>query len=150
MLEFKQIFGKEGYLAAKDLREEVFMKEQGFGFDYDEHDDEAWHIVGYDKGTLIGTARAYKLSESEYKIGRVAVKKEYRGGYIGDLMMKTLQDKIVTCGGSTAVVSAQVGAKGFYLKEGYTPCGGEYDEGGQPHIEMRLDLTHPHRRCCNC
>ena len=119
MLEFKQIYGIEGYEKAKPLREEVFMIEQGFSFDKDEYDEMSWHIVGYDKDILIGCARVYRMDKYSYKIGRVAVKKEYRKGYIGDLMMKTLQDKIVTLGGIEAVVYAQLGAKGFYEKEGY-------------------------------
>ena len=148
MLEFKQIFGHEGYLAAAPLREEVFMHEQGFSFDYDEHDDAAYHIVGYDKGVLIGTARVYKLDDRTYIIGRVAVKKEYRHGYIGDLMMKTLQDKIVSLGGVEAVVSSQRTAEAFYIYEGYEPYGEEFDEEGCPHIMMKKDLSKPIRHCC--
>lgn len=147
MLYFKQIQGLDGYNAAKELREEVFMKEQGFPFDYDDHDKEAWHIVGYDGDTVIGTARVFKISDKSYKIGRMAVKKEYRGQYVGDLIIKTLQDKIVTLGGIEAVVEAQVRAKGFYTYEGYMPEGDEYDELGVPHILMKLDLTKPVRHC---
>ena len=50
MLEFKLIYGSDGYNAAKKIRETVFMEEQGFSYDKDEHDCEAWHIVGYEKG----------------------------------------------------------------------------------------------------
>ncbi|MEE0943860.1 MAG: GNAT family N-acetyltransferase [Clostridia bacterium] len=147
MLAFKQIFGIDGYNAAKSLRQEVFMDEQGFNVDYDEHDDEAWHIVGFDGDLLIGTARVYKLTDTTYKIGRVAVKKSYRKGYVGDLMMKTLQDKIVTLGGIEAVVSSQLGAKGFYDYEGYEQVGDVYMEEGAEHVLMKLDLTKPHRSC---
>ena len=98
MLEFKLIYGIDGYNAAKSLRDEVFIDEQGFKYDYDEYDSRSWHIVGYEKDTLIGTARMFEHGDRVYKIGRVAVKKDYRGGYIGDLMMKTLQDKIVGLG----------------------------------------------------
>lgn len=149
MLEFKQIYGIDGYNAAKTLREEVFIEEQGFRCEHDEKDFEAWHIVGYDGGVLIGTARMYHLKDKSYKIGRVAVKKAYRRGYIGDLMMKTLQDRIVGLGGIEAVVSAQLPAKDFYLKEGYEPCGDVYLDEGTEHILMKLDLTKPHR-CCGC
>ncbi len=149
MLEFKQIFGLAGYERTKTLREEVFMAEQGVGYDFDSYDEKAWHIAGYDGDVLIGTARAYPLSGRCWKIGRVCVKKEYRGTYIGDLMMKTLQDKIVSEGGVEAVVSAQIGAKGFYEKEGYTASGEEYMEDGIPHILMQLDLSKP-KRTCKC
>ncbi len=143
MLEFKQIFGHEGYLASKPLREEVFIGEQGYSNDYDAHDDEAWHIVGYERGALIGTARMYRLTERTYEIGRVAVKKEYRRSYIGDLMMKTLQDKIVGLGGCEAIVSAVGGTENFYIFEGYEVCGKERADG----IIMKKDLTKPCRHC---
>ncbi len=148
MLEFKQFFGREGYEKGRSLREEVFMGEQGIDFDYDEFDDLSWHIVGFDGEVLIGTARMYELSEGAWKIGRVAVKKDYRKGYIGDLMMKTLQDKIVSLGGIEAVVSSQLAVRGFYEKEGYTAVGEPYSEAGIPHILMKLDLSKPRKRCC--
>ncbi len=148
MLVFKQLYGKDGYEKARSLREEVFMGEQGVSFDYDEFDDISWHIVGYDGDTLISTARVYKMSDTAWKLGRVAVKKEYRRGYVGDLMMKTLQDKIVSLGGIEAVVSAQLSAKGFYEKEGYTAKGEPYDEAGSLHILMTMDLSKPQKRCC--
>lgn len=149
MLEFKLIYGIDGYNAAKSLRDEVFIDEQGFKYDYDEYDSRSWHIVGYEKDTLIGTARMFEHGDRVYKIGRVAVKKDYRGGYIGDLMMKTLQDKIVGLGGIEAVVSSQVQVRGFYEYEGYEQVGDEYLEEDYPHILMKLDLTKPQRRCCS-
>ncbi|MDO4618356.1 MAG: GNAT family N-acetyltransferase [Clostridia bacterium] len=149
MLEFKQIYGLDGYNIAKALREEVFIKEQGFGFDKDDFDEVSWHIVGFDRDTLIGTARVHKSEGNSYKIGRVAVKKEYRGQFIGDLMMKTLQDKIVTLGGMEAVVYSQLSAKGFYEFEGYSQEGEIFEIAGCPHVKMVLDLTKPHRMC-NC
>lgn len=147
MLEFKLIYGLDGYERAKPLREEVFMDEQGFTFDYDEMDPESWHIVGYDGDVLIGAARVHKYDDISYKIGRVAVKKSYRNGYVGDLIMKTLQDKIVTLGGIRAVVSAQMSAKGFYDYEGYTQYGELFTVDGVEHVMMELDLTKPHRSC---
>lgn len=148
MLEFKQIYGHKGYAAARPLREEVFINEQGFSYDYDEHDDEAWHIVGYERGELIAAARMYAMDKGVYKIGRVAVKKELRRGYIGDLMMKTLQDKAVGLGGIETVVFSRTDARGFYEFEGYEQSGAEFEEGGFPHVMMRKDLTRPSRSCC--
>lgn len=149
MLEFKLIYGADGYNAAKALREEVFICEQGFKYDYDEYDNRSWHIVGYDKDELIAAARMYEYGDKIYKIGRAAVKKSYRRGYVGDLLMKTLQNKIVGLGGTEAVVSAQISVRGFYEYEGYEQVGEEYLEADCPHILMKLDLTKPVRRCCS-
>ena len=89
----------------------------------------------------------YRLSERTYQIGRVAVKREYRRGYIGDLMIKTLQDKIVGLGGVEVVVSAQRRSESFYIYEGYEQYGEEFFEEGCPHIMMKKDLTKPCRHC---
>lgn len=148
MLEFKLIYGKDGYERTKKLRNDVFVEEQGFRYDYDDKDDISWHIVGYENGSVIGAARMYKLSETSYKIGRVAVRKDCRHNYIGDLMMKTLQDKIVGLGAIEAVVSSQIEARGFYEYEGYEAEGDEYLEEGALHILMKKDLSKPCRRCC--
>ena len=59
MLEFKLIEGRPGYELAKGIREEVFMTEQGYPFDYDEKDETAWHIIGWDGETVIAAGRLY-------------------------------------------------------------------------------------------
>ena len=42
---------------AKDIRIEVFMKEQGFENEFDEIDNLCHHIVAFDEGKPIGTCR---------------------------------------------------------------------------------------------
>ena len=78
MLFFKQLQGLEGYNAAKSIREEVFITEQGFGYDFDEFDKAAWHIIGYDGDTVIAAARVYPLDEKSYKIGETCYLKRKR------------------------------------------------------------------------
>ncbi len=147
MLEFKLIRGMDGYLAAKTLRQSIFTEELGFGEDQDELDQTAWHIVGYDRGEVIGCARMYPVGEGIFQIGRVSVKKEYRKAYVGDTMMRALEDKAVSLCGYKTVVSAQKNAVGFYEKEGYVKVGEEYSELNFPHQRLEKDLTKPHRRC---
>lgn len=131
MLEFKQICGIEGFNRAKPVWDEVFGTDVGFIGD-------AWHIIGYDGDVTIGAARVYRLTDTSFKIDNIAVKEKYRRGFVGDLMIKTLQDKIVTLGGIEAVVITTPAAKGFFTHEGYTEDGTDV---------MRLDLTKPHRSC---
>lgn len=150
MLEFKLIYGSDGYNAAKNIREAVFMEEQGFSYDKDEHDGEAWHIVGYEKGKLIAAARIYKEDEGIFSLGRVCVDKEYRGMYIGDTLLRALEDKAVALKGYKIKVSAQEDAVGFYEKEGYEKTGEAYPEDGKTHIPLEKDLTKPFKRCACC
>lgn len=150
MLEFKLIFGKDGHNAARKIRESVFCAEQGFSYGEDEYDEKAWHIVGYDKDRLIAAARMYETDKGIFKLGRVCVDSEYRKMYIGDTLLRTLEDKAVGLSGYLMQVSAQESAVGFYEKEGYKRNGGEHTEEGRLHIDMEKDLTKPFKRCECC
>lgn len=150
MLEFKLIYGLKGYEAAKEIREKVFCEEQGIPFDYDEYDNEAWHIVGYEKERLIAAARMYKVSEGVFKIGRVCVDRAFRKMYVADTLLRSLEDKAVCERGWLARVSSQEAAVGFYEKEGYVKKGDTYPEADIPHIMLEKDLTKPFKRCGCC
>ncbi|MDE6869430.1 MAG: GNAT family N-acetyltransferase, partial [Clostridia bacterium] len=63
---------------AKDIRIEVFVKEQGFEEEFDNVDNYATHVVAFDGGRAIATCR-YFCQDGYYLIGRIAVIKEYRG-----------------------------------------------------------------------
>ncbi len=150
MLEFKLIYGNNGYEAAKEIRNAVFCDEQGFSYDKDEHDENAWHIVGYEKDRLIAAARLYKEKEGVFSIGRVCVDREYRKMYIGDTLLRALEDKAVGLTGYLIKISAQENAVGFYEKEGYKKIGDGYPEDGKIHFAMEKDLTKPFKRCECC
>lgn len=75
---------------AKDIRIEVFVKEEGFKNEFDEIDTISHHIVAFDEGKPIGTCRFFKEND-HYTIGRVAVLKEYRNQHIGNLLIRTAE-----------------------------------------------------------
>lgn len=75
--------GLEHCPEAKAIREEVFMKEQGFQVEFDDTDREAWHLVLWQDGKALATARLYSQGEGVYAIGRVAVRKEGRASSWG-------------------------------------------------------------------
>lgn len=149
MLQFKLMEGRPGYELAKEIREEVFMEEQGFPFDYDETDETAWHIAGWDGDVLIGAGRLFWVEGAVYSIGRVAVKQAYRKQYIGDTIMRALEDKAVQLGAAFIVLEAQEPAAGFYEKQGYEPVGAAHMHEGALHIAMRKDLSKI-RKCRGC
>jgi predicted GNAT family N-acyltransferase len=150
MFEFKLIYGMDGYEHARSVREKVFMDEQGFSFDADELDSISWHIIGYDKGKIIAAARMYQKDGGVFSIGRVAVDAEYRGQYIGDTLMRALEDKTVQLKGYAVEIGAQEGAVGFYEKEGYEKTGKTYAVEGIKHCEMIKDLSKVKKRCGCC
>ena len=150
MLEFKLVYGQDGYQLAKSTCEAVFMQEQGIGFDYDEIDDAAWHIIGYDAAKPIAAARLFQKGEGVFVIGRMAVLPEYRKQYIGDTLMRVLEDKAVQLKGYMIEVAAQERAIGFYEKEGYEKSGERFTEADLPHQRMIKDLAHPIHKCKGC
>ena len=48
---------------AKKIRIEVFVNEQGFSVEFDDIDDIAFHIVGYDEGVPAAVCRYYYDNE---------------------------------------------------------------------------------------
>ena len=102
--------GLEHCPEAKAIREEVFMKEQGFQVEFDDTDREAWHLVLWQDGKALATARLYSQGEGVYAIGRVAVRKEGRGKQLGRAVMEAMEQKARQLGAKSIQLSAQVQA----------------------------------------
>ena len=121
------------------IREQVFVKEQGFSaeLERDEMDASAIHVVVEDEGEPCGTGRLY-YTDGGWHIGRMAVLSEKRGRKYGDLLVRMLVDKALNSGVEEIFVGAQLQAKGFYEKMGFQICGEGYDEEGCPHVPMVL------------
>lgn len=137
------MFQKTDYLTEdeKSIREEVFIKEQGFQNEFDETDHHASHLVFYDNNIPIGTCRYYKEDEEGiYHIGRLAVIKPYRGKHLGNTIIETAERMIRLEGGKKILLSAQLQAKPFYEKNGYIPEGNLYYDEHCEHILMKKML----------
>ena len=126
---------------AKDIRIEVFMKEQGFENEFDDIDDMSHHIVVFDEEKPIGTCRFF-LENDHYTIGRVAVLKEYRNQHIGNLLLESAEKEIKKLNGALIVVHAQVRVSPFYEKQGYIQFGQIDDDEGVPHMWMKKRIQH--------
>ena len=126
---------------AKDIRIEVFMKEQGFENEFDDIDDMSHHIVVFDEEKPIGTCRFF-LENDHYTIGRVAVLKEYRNQHIGNLLLESAEKEIKKLNGALIVVHAQVRGSPFYEKQGYIQFGQIDDDEGVPHMWMKKRIQH--------
>ena len=118
---------------AKNIRIEVFMKEQGFENEFDDIYTISHHIVVFDEGKPIGTCRFFK-ENNHYTIGRVAVLKEYRNQHIGNLLLESAENEIKKLNGDLIVVHAQVRVSPFYEKQGYIQFGQIDDDEGVPHM----------------
>lgn len=126
---------------AKDIRIEVFMKEQGFKNEFDEIDTISRHIVVFDEGKPIGTCRFFK-ENNHYTIGRVAVLKKYRNLHIGNSLLESAENEIKKLNGDLIVVHAQVRIRPFYEKQGYIQFGQIDDDEGVPHVWMKKKIQY--------
>ena len=128
-------------LAAAGIREKVFMEEQGFKDEFDEYENSAKHFLGYIDGEAVGTSRVHFAPEYDnYKIGRIAVLKEYRGRHIGEKMVAAAEEWLKSRGEEKAVILAQEQAVGFYEKLGYIKTDHKTMEEHCPHILMTKSL----------
>ena len=123
---------------AKNIRTEVFIKEQKFENEFDDIDDRAYHLIIWQDDKAIANARLYKDNEQEhaYIIGRLAVIKEYRQYHIGTKLMNLLESKVKDLAGAKISLSAQCRARAFYESLGYKASGDIYLDEYCPHIHM--------------
>lgn len=119
------------------VRIAVFVEEQGISRsdELDDYDASATHCVAYVGGAPVGAGRML-LFEGYAKIGRMAVLRTHRGVGVGALVLDALEREAVACGIRHIKLSAQLHARGFYERCGYTAQGGVYDDVGIPHIDM--------------
>ena len=124
---------------ARPVREEVFVLEQRvpLELEWDEHDAGCRHAIALAAGgEAIGTARLLP----EGRIGRMAVRKAWRGRGVGAALMRALLDEARSAGMTEIALHAQTHAAGFYRRFGFSATGEPFDEAGIPHVEMRLEL----------
>lgn len=125
---------------AKQIRQHVFVEEQGFQKEFDEVDASAIHIVVYDGETPVATGRAFPKDgeEGTYLLGRIAVEKAYRGKNLGTYVIEKLEDYLLGHEAPRCFeLSAQCRVQAFYEKLGYCATENRYMDEFCPHVEMR-------------
>ena len=129
---------KSGEEHIRKIRENVFVKEQGVPADIeiDGLDPVARHVLVFDAEEVIGTGRMLL----DGHIGRIAVKKHYRGKGIGTIII----NELVRVAGNLQLpevwISSQCHAKAFYQKLGFFEVGDIYQEADIYHIKMQKNL----------
>lgn len=124
----------------REVREEVFVIEQQVSREeeWDELDVLSHHVLARDKdGIPIGTGRL----TPERKIGRMAVRKPWRGKQVGAAILRTLVERARELGYTEVELHAQISAVGFYEVFGFESYGEEFVEANIRHRHMRLALT---------
>jgi len=123
---------------AMPIRYAVFVEEQGVPveMELDEHDAASLHALAYDGAAVVGTGRLLP----DAHIGRMAVRKEFRGRGVGSALLKKLCEAARQRGDREVVLSAQVHALEFYRAHGFEAYGAVYQDAGIPHQDMHRAL----------
>lgn len=125
-----------------DVRKEVFCEEQHVPeeLELDELDVEAWHFLLFVDGQAAATARLVNKGGAA-KIGRVAVRKPYRGRGYGQQIMELAMHAARELRLNPLILDAQVPVIPFYEKLGFTASGDVFDDAGIPHRHMERPST---------
>jgi predicted GNAT family N-acyltransferase len=128
------------------LRTRVFVEEQGVPpeLEQDDRDATAVHVLARDDaGRVVATGRLLLPPEGSTtaSLGRMAADASARGRGYGAVVLAELHRQAVLRGVRVIELHAQVSARGFYERDGYTAVGEEYLEAGIAHVTMRRELV---------
>lgn len=119
------------------IRLEVFVEEQQVPLEeeLDVRDAQCLHAIAYDAdGQAMGTGRLLP----DGHIGRMAVRKSWRGQGVGSLLLIALMGAARQRGDAEVVLDAQLQARPFYARHGFVEEGETFMDAGIPHRVMRL------------
>jgi predicted GNAT family N-acyltransferase len=128
--------------AVAALRTRVFVEEQGVPaeIEQDVHDATAVHALAEDdEGRVVATGRLL-VRDGRGVVGRMAVDAAARGHGYGAAVLAELQRQAAALGLAEVELHAQLTARGFYERAGYTAVGDVYEEAGIAHVTMRRPL----------
>ena len=127
---------------AVEIRQKVFVDEQGFQNEFDDIDLIAVHFVLFDDLNIpTATCRVFKEEKNSiYIIGRLAVTKESRGKNIGGLIVEKAEEYVKKMGGEQIQLHTQCRITAFYNRLGFSAFGEIEDDEGCPHVWMRKML----------
>ncbi len=108
---------------AINLQIEVFVIGQGFHDEFDQIDRTAIHFILYNDKKGIATARVYRISDTNYEIGRVCVAKKFRQKGVGRQLLKEIEKQVLEWVGNVIKLNPQLQAADFYKKLRYHSIG---------------------------
>jgi ElaA protein len=143
--KFNELTNTELYNILKE-RTFVFVVEQNCPYlEVDGKDTQAFHLFKENEGEILGYLRILPsgVSYPEASLGRVFVKKEYRGEGLAEELLKRGIDFIQNELKETTIkIQAQNYLQRFYSSFGFQTVSNVYLEDDIPHIDMILQINH--------
>ena len=141
--EFTELTTAELYEILK-LRAEVFVVEQNCPYqDLDDKDQSSYHLFLEDNGQIIAVLRILpeNIAYKEMAIGRLIVKKSYRGKGISRKMRVRAMEFITEDLGKEKIrLSGQAYLTDFYQSLGFEKVSEMYFEDGIEHFEFLYEI----------
>ena len=139
-VQYKEIEEIKEFIDAIRIRVDVFIKEQKCkpGWEPDEDDKKSKHFIAIVDDKIVATARIRETGSKEYKIERMATKKEYRKKGIGKGLVDYIINNLNEFNPKRIWMQSQVRAQKFYEKYGFKNVSKPYDLYGIKHIDMKL------------
>ncbi|RJR09847.1 GNAT family N-acetyltransferase [Candidatus Parcubacteria bacterium] len=138
---FNELTNQDLYAILKE-RTSVFVVEQNCPYpEVDGKDPQSYHLFKEENGEIIAYLRVLPagVSYKEASIGRVLVKKEYRGqGLAEELLRRGLDFIYVELKEATIKIQAQDYLRKFYGSFGFKAITETYLEDNIPHVDMLL------------
>nr|WP_221203329.1 GNAT family N-acetyltransferase [Modestobacter versicolor] len=127
------------------MRHRVFVVEQGVPADLERDDADATAVHALsrdDAGRVVAVGRLLPDAAGPGRavIGRMAADRAVRGRGHGAAVLAVLEQQAAARGQAEVELHAQVAARRFYERAGYTAVGAEYQEAGIAHVTMTRRL----------
>jgi predicted GNAT family N-acyltransferase len=137
MITVEPIQSADLLATAHQIRKTVFVIEQHCPEELEwEFEDESHHYIALHEKIPVGTAR-WRLTNNGIKFERFAVLKAFRNKEIGKaLLLRLVADTNHL--NLKRYLHAQLPAKNFYLRHGFTPVGEHFWEADIEHVKMEL------------
>lgn len=137
-VKYKKIETLPDFVEAIRICVDAFIKEQGFqpGWEPDVEDKKAIQFAAVVDGKIIATARVRGPKMGEFKIERMAVRKEYREKGVGKGLVEFILRDLMKLKPKRIWLQSQVRSQTFYEKCGFQAVSKPYDLHGCEHIDM--------------
>lgn len=123
---------------AMEIRQKVFVEEQGFRDEFDRIDGRAMHFVLFDRESPVAVCRVFESEQPRiFILGRLAVIKEYRQKGFGRSLVEQAESYVCSIGAKELRLHSQCRAAAFYGRLGFAEFGGVDYEEDCPHVWMK-------------